>query len=70
MLAIATHIKKKSSRYKVVANVAYLKKVYIHHYYHSVIVIFKNSRISAKMLKTEGLGKNRIAYMKLIKIQS
>ena len=30
----------------------------------------KNSRISSKILKTEGLGKNQIVYMKLIKIQS
>ena len=30
----------------------------------------KKSRISAKMLKKEGLGKNQIAYMKHIKIQS
>ena len=30
----------------------------------------KNSRISAKILKTEGLGENKIAYMKLIKIHS
>ena len=31
---------------------------------------FKNSRISAKILKTEGLGGKKIAYMKHIKIQS
>ena len=53
----------------VVANVAYLPKLYIHNYYHGVIVIRKNSRISAKMLKTEGLGKNKIAYIKHIKLQ-
>ena len=37
-------------------------KVYIHHYYHGVIVIKKDSKIIAKMLKIEGLwGKsNRI----------
>ena len=32
--------------------------------------IFVNSRIKSKILKTEGLGKNKIAYMKHIKIQS
>ena len=30
---------------------------------------FKNSNIKAKMLKIEGLVKNKIAYMKHIKIQ-
>ena len=30
----------------------------------------KKSRMSAKMIKTEGLGKEQITYMKLIKIQS
>ena len=51
------------TRLCVVVNVAYLPKVCIHHYYHSVIVIFKNSRISAKMLKTEGLGKKKILHV-------
>ena len=36
----------------VVANVAYLPKVYIHHFFHGKIIILKNSRISVKMLKT------------------
>ena len=54
----------------VVANVAYLPKVCINHYLHGVIVILKKSRISAKMLKTEDLGKKQTAFMKLIKIQS
>ena len=31
---------------------------------------FKNSMISSKILKTEGLGEQKIAYMKYIKIQS
>ena len=31
--------------------------------------LFKNSRISAKNFKIEGLGENKIAYMKHIKIQ-
>ena len=44
----------------VFMNVAYLPKVCIHHYYHGVIVIFKSSSISAKILKTEGLGENKI----------
>ena len=30
----------------------------------------KNSRTKSKILKTEGLGENQIAYMKHIKIQS
>ena len=54
----------------MVVNVAYLPKVCIRHYHHGVIFIRKNSRISEKILKTEVLGKNKIAYMKLIKIQS
>ena len=47
---------RQDTRSCVVANIAYLTKVYIHHYHHGVIFILKNSRISAKMLKTEGLG--------------
>ena len=54
----------------VVVNAAYLPKLYIHHHCHGEIIILKKSRISAKMLKTEGLGKNQIAYMKHMKIQS
>ena len=44
----------------MVVNVAYLPKLCILHYYHGVIVIKKNSRISSKILKTEGLGKKKI----------
>ena len=51
-------------------NFEYLPKVCIRHYYHSVIIILKNWRISAKMPKIEVLGNKQIAYMKLIKIQS
>ena len=51
----------------MVANVAYLPKSYIHHYCNGNIVIKKNLRISAKKLKTESLGKKKIAYMKHIK---
>ena len=54
----------------VVANVAYLPKLCIHNYYFGVIVIKKSSRISEKMLKTEGLRGNQIAYMKHIKMYS
>ena len=54
----------------VVVNVAYMPKVYIHNYYHGIIFIKKNSRISSKILKTEGLGKKKITYMKIIEIQS
>ena len=54
----------------VVVSVVYLLKVYIPHPYHGVIVILKNSRIKSKMLKTEGLGENQIAYMKHMKIRS
>ena len=61
---------RQDTRSWVVANVAYLSKVYIHHYCHGKIINSKNSRISAKILKTEGLGENQIAYMKLIKIKS
>ena len=41
-------------------NVVYLPKVYITHYLYGVIVIFKNSRIKSKIIKTERLGKNQI----------
>ena len=58
------------TRLCVVVNVSYLPKLFIHRYYHGVIVIFKNSRISAKMLKTERLGGKQISYMKHIKIRS
>ena len=39
------------TRLCVVANIAYLKKVYIHHYYHGMIVILKDLIISDKILK-------------------
>ena len=58
------------TRLYVVANVAYLTKIYIHRYYHVVIIILNSLKISSKMLKTEGLGEKQIAYMKHIKIQS
>ena len=54
----------------MVVNITYLPKLFIHNYYHCVIFILKNSRISAKTLKTEGLGKKKIANIKHIKIQS
>ena len=54
----------------VVLNVVYLPKVYVPNYYHNMIGIKKHSRIKSKMLKTEGLGKNQIAYIKHIKIWS
>ena len=54
----------------VVVNAAYIPKLYIHHCCCGEIFILKNSRISAKMIKTEGLGENKVAYMKHIKIQS
>ena len=58
------------TRLCVVVNVAYLPKLRICHCYHGVIVIFKNSWISSKNFKTEGLGEEKIVYMKLIKIQT
>ena len=58
------------TRLCVVVNVAYLPKVCIHHYYHCMIIIFKNSRISAKMLKTEGLGGKANCIYMTYKIQS
>ena len=56
------------TRQCVVVNVLYMSKVYIHHHYHGVNGIKKKSRIKAKMLKTEVMGKNKISYMKHIKI--
>ena len=44
----------------MVVNVEYMTKVYIHHYYHAVIIVKKNLRISAKIIKREGLGKKKI----------
>ena len=48
----------------MVVNIAYIPKVYIPHYYHGVISNFKNSKIKAKIIKTEGLVKNKISYMR------
>ena len=53
----------------VVVNVAFLLKVYIHNCYPCVIGIWKNLSIKSKMLKSEGLVKKHITYMKHIKIQ-
>ena len=61
---------RQDTRLCVVVNVAYPPKVCIHHYYHDVIAVFKNSSISPKMIKIEGLGGKQIAYMILIKIQA
>ena len=66
------HIKNKcqhDTRSCVVVNVAFLLKVYICHCYHGVIYIWKNSTIKTKILKTEGLVKNHITYIKHVKIQ-
>ena len=60
----------RDARSCVVVNCVYLPKVYIPHYYHSVIGILKNSNITAKIIKTEGMVKKKIAFMKYIKIQS
>ena len=52
----------------VVVNVAFLVKVYIHHFYPGVIGISKKSKIKSKILKAEGLVKKHSTYMKHIKI--
>ena len=49
---------RQDTRSCVVANVAYMPKVYIPHYCHGVIVFFLNSRIKYKIPKTKGLGEN------------
>ena len=54
----------------LVMNVVYLPRVFVPHYYYAVIGIFKNSEIKSKIIKTEGLAKKKIQYMKHIKIQS
>ena len=41
-------------------NVEFMIKVYIRHFYPSVIGIWKNSKIKAKMLKAEGLVRKHI----------
>ena len=51
----------------MVANVVYLPRVYINHYYYGVIGIKKNSRIKSKTLKTEGLGKKKICIYETYK---
>ena len=50
------------SRYKVMCGCECFiySKIIHHHYYHGVIIILKNLRISAKIPKTEGLGRNQI----------
>ena len=58
------------TRLCVVVNVLYLPKLYIPQYYHGMMGILKNLGIKAKMLKTKGLGKKKIVYMKHIKIMS
>ena len=57
------------TRSYVVANVEFLIKLYIHHFYHGVIGIRKNSKIQSKILKAKALVKNHIKYMKHTKIQ-
>ena len=61
---------KKIIKIKFHVSVVYLPKVYIHHYYHGVIGILKNSMIKSKILKIESLVKKKITYMKHIKIWS
>ena len=51
----------------MVANVVFLLRVYIHHFYPGVIGIKKNSNIKSKIIKTEGLVKKQNSYMKHIK---
>ena len=51
----------------VVASAAYLQKLFIHHYYNDVIVIWVSSMIAAKMRKTEDPLKSIIAYLIHIK---
>ena len=72
MFTIATPIKKMSSRYKVMCGCeCCISAKSIHSSLPSWRDCYlKNSRISAKILKTEGLGEKKIAYMKHIKIQS
>ena len=53
----------------MVVNVAFMLKVYIHHFYPGVIGIWKNSRIKAKIPKSEGLVRKQIIYIQHIKIQ-
>ena len=50
-------------------NVEFLIKVYIHNFYTIMIVIWRNCKIKVSILKTEGLVKKQIAYVKHIKIQ-
>ena len=51
----------------VVANVAYLPRVCIHHYFHGVIVIKKTQGPQPKCSKQKFWGKSKFIYMKLIK---
>ena len=54
----------------MVANVAYLLKVYIHHYCHGKIIIKKTQGSQPKFSKQKVWGKSKFTYMKHIKIQS
>ena len=56
-----------NTRSCVVVNVSFILKVYIHRCYPGVIGIWKNSEIKAKILKSEGLVRKHITYMKHIK---
>ena len=51
----------------VVVNVAFLLKLYINHCYPGVIGIWKKVKIKSKTIKSEGLVKDHITYMKHIK---
>ena len=54
----------------MVTNVAYLKKVCIHHYYHDVIDILKTQGSQPKFSKQKVWGKSKFTYMNIIKIKS
>ena len=58
------------TRLCVVANVAYLPKIYIPHYYHGVIVVRKTQVSQPECSNQNVWGKSKFAYMKRIKIQS
>ena len=51
----------------VVVSVGYLPIVFIHHYFHGVIIIWRKSKIQFKILKIEGSMKNIIAYLRHMK---
>ena len=54
----------------VVVNVVYIPKLYIPHYYHGVISIFKTQGSNPKFSKQKIWRKRIFAYMKHIKIRS